>query len=341
MNIEKEVFQKYSPDFKKLIQYGFKQNNDKYEYEKLFLNKTFKAMISISKSEEVFGTVYDMESKDEFLPLRTDNQQGAFVGKVREEYRKLLTDIRDKCFKENYFVFPQANRIANAIIKKYGDKPDFMWKEFPNYAVFKNPDNGKWYGIVMNTNRSNFGFENNIPIEIVVIKQDKTKIPELLKQKGYYPAWHMNKKSWITIILDDTLPDKEILNLIENSHSMTVGTKKEWIVPANPKYFDLEAAFHKENEIIWKQSSNINKGDITYMYVTAPISAILYKCKVTEVNIPYDYKDKNLKITKVMKIKLLKRYDKNFMNFEKLNKYGITTIRGQRTCPEELCNILK
>ena len=41
-----------------------------------------------------------------------------------------------------------------------------------------------------------------------------------------------------------------------------------------------------------------------FMYVGAPVSAILYKCKVTEVDIPYDYEDKNLKITALMNIKL-------------------------------------
>ncbi len=30
------------------------------------------------------------------------------------------------------------------------------------------------------------------------------------------------------------------------------------------------------------------------MYVAVPVSAILYKCKVTETNIPYDYQDGSL-----------------------------------------------
>ena len=32
------------------------------------------------------------------------------------------------------------------------------------------------------------------------------------------------------------------------------------------------------------------------MYVGAPVSAILYKCKVTETDIPYRYSDENLTI---------------------------------------------
>ena len=82
-------------------------------------------------------------------------------------------------------------------------------------------------------------------------------------------------------------------------------------------------------------------GDTAYMYVGAPISAVLYKCAVTAVDIPYDYADENLKISKVMKIKLLKKYAKDFMSFTKLNEYGVKTVRGPRICPPNLVAALK
>jgi len=106
--------------------------------------------------------------------------------------------------------------------------------------------------------------------------------------------------------------------------------KGEWIVPANPKYYDIINAFNKTDTIIWKQSNNIWAGDIVYLYAAAPISAILYKCEVLETDIPYEYKDKNVAMKKVMKIKLLKRYKQDKFTFEKLNKYGIKWVRGPR-----------
>jgi len=63
-------------------------------------------------------------------------------------------------------------------------------------------------------------------IEVINIKLDKEEIIELLKKDGFYPAWHMNKKSWITLILDETLSDKKIMEYIEESHSYTVKKKK-------------------------------------------------------------------------------------------------------------------
>lgn len=35
-----------------------------------------------------------------------------------------------------------------------------------------------------------------------------------------FPGFHMNKKHWYTIILDERMKDEEILSLIEESHSL-------------------------------------------------------------------------------------------------------------------------
>lgn len=52
------------------------------------------------------------------------------------------------------------------------------------------------------------------------MKQDFQKIPDLLKKKGFYPAYHMNKKNWVTIILDDTLSDTEIMQYVKTSYRL-------------------------------------------------------------------------------------------------------------------------
>ena len=221
MTIENDVFKKYTPDFNKLIEYGFSKNKTVYRYEKLFKNNEFKAVVEITKEGIVRGKVIELENNEEFLPLKVETQQGAFVGVIREEYKTILTDIRNSCFSKNYFIFPQSNRITNLIIKKYGDGPNFMWEQFENYGVFKNANTNKWYGIIMNINYSKLGLDNKNPVEVINVKLDKDEIQNLLKKDGYYPAWHMNKKSWITITLDETLSDVEIMNLIEESYSYT------------------------------------------------------------------------------------------------------------------------
>ena len=78
------------------------------------------------------------------------------------------------------------------------------------------------------------------------------------------------------------------------------------------------------------------------MYVAAPVSAILYKCKVTETDIPFSYDDGNLHMKALMKIKLQKRYKPTGFTFEKLrNEYGIFAVRGPRSVPHSLSEALK
>lgn len=225
MSIESEIFLKHSPDSEKLKEYEFIQKSKLYIYEKEFI-VGFLAKISVSLKGGISGIVYDVENNDEYLPLRIENQEGAFVGKVREAYIKLLTDIREKCFCENFFVSAQGNRIAKLIREQYDDKPLFLWEDSPTTGVFKNPKSGKWYGIIMYIPRTKISERTDDWVEVINLKLDKDEIQKLLKKEGFYPAYHMNKKMWITITLDETLKDDEIMNYVEKSYLYTVKKTK-------------------------------------------------------------------------------------------------------------------
>lgn len=334
MDIENEIFKRTKLNMDSLIPYGFIKNKEVYKYSKIFM-KSFRADIVIDGQGIVTGKVYDLNVDDEYINLRIENQTGEFVNSVREEYKNILKDIREHCFENLYFITEQANRISNKIIKMYGDEPEFLWVKFPGYGVFRNPNNQKWYGAIMNIDKSKIDKKATGEVEVINLKLDEEEIPILLKKKGFYPSYHMNKKNWITITLDNTLSDEEIIEYVSISHKYTE-TPKEWIVPANPKFYNIINCFNDRDIIEWKQSSNIKVGDIVYLYVADPYSAILYKCEAIEVNIPYEYEDKNVSMKRVMKMKLLEKYDKEKYAFSKLNEYGIKAIRGPRSVPEKL-----
>lgn len=221
MSIEHKIFKKFTPDFKKIVEYGFKKYKDGYLIEKLFKNGEFRAVVKILDSGEVRGVVYEVESGEEFLPLRVEFNQGAFVGQIREEYENILKDIRRNCFNEKIFLYSQANRVANFVLEKYGDEPKFLWDKFPVCGVFRNPENAKWYGLIANIDRSKLDKTQKGEIEVMNIKLEEGKIQELLSEKSFYPAWHMNKKTWITVVLDETVADKTVFELLDESHRLT------------------------------------------------------------------------------------------------------------------------
>ena len=218
MYIESEIFKKSKVIINKLVKYGFKKEKDNYVYETLFFNDSFKAIIKVNKDGKVIGSVIDIESNEEYLGLRIEGLSG-FASKVKEEYINILNDIKNNCFEGKYFIFDQSNRITKYIKDKYNNDPEFLWDKYDDTGVFRNSNSGKWYGIIMNIDISKLD-KGSGEIEVLNVKIDENKIPELIKQKGYYEAYHMNKKYWISIILNDTLSDEDIISLIDESFKL-------------------------------------------------------------------------------------------------------------------------
>lgn len=218
MNIEKDIFKRTIVNFKQIEPYGFKKGNNKYIFEKKFLKNDFKAIITIDDKGIISGKVIDLQINEEYTNINTE-MTGEFINKVRESYKDILIDIRNKCFENKYFIFDQSNRINKYIKDKYNNEPEFLWNKFPGYAVYRNEKNKKWYGIIMNLDMSKLN-NGTGETEIINIKLDENKIKKLLKQKGFYEAYHMSKKDWISIILNDTLKDDEIISLLNESYEL-------------------------------------------------------------------------------------------------------------------------
>jgi len=227
MTIENEVFKKFDIDVSKLTKYGFIKKSDVYVYAKTFKDGEFKAIITINSKGEISGKVFDLENNEEYLPLRVENNQSSYASIVKAAYIEILEDIRKECSTPKYFIFPQSNRITNLIKEKYGNEPEFLWEKFQGSGVFRNPETEKWYLAILDVDRSKLQAGKKGLIEVADIKLAPEKIQELIMQNGFYPAYHMNKKSWITIILDETLPDETIMKYIDISHELTTSKKKK------------------------------------------------------------------------------------------------------------------
>lgn len=346
MRLEDDVFKKTHPDFTRLVSFGFVKSGNAYSYSEDIMAGTFRADIRVALDGRLSLRLLERALDEEYLAIHITAHRGNYVSQVREACRELLEKIRDNCFVKEPFLFPQTNRLTRLIAEKYGDAPEHLWTKLPGYAVFRNPDSKKWYGIVMNIDGLKIKREAGEK-EILNLKAGADRVPDLLTEKGILPAYHSNRKNWMTLILDDTLSDERIMQLVGQSRALAgqgtqvASEKREWLVPANPKYFDLEKAFRENPQILWKQSTGIAAGDTVYIYVASPVSAITYRCRVLETGLPYDYKDGNLTIRKVMKIELEKRYDPAQFPFNDLKKYGVHAVRGPRLIPSALHDALE
>ncbi len=203
-------------------EYGFKKDKSLYKYSKNIMNNDFRVDIVINEDGIVKGKVFDLAFGEEYTNFRIEGNKGAFANQIKEEFKNLLKDIRSNCFIRKTFIYEQSNRIASLIKEKYGDNPEFEWKKFPGYATFKNKNSKKWYGIIMNIDKNKLDEKSTGKVEIINIKLNPNEIKDLLKLDGFYPAYHMNKKNWISVILNNTVSDLIIMKLIEKSYAYTI-----------------------------------------------------------------------------------------------------------------------
>ena len=222
--IEETVFSRKRWIESKMLAYGFHKANKTYILEKPFLDGDFKTVLSVTPKGQVTGKVIDTITQDEYYQLRQETATGPYVNRVRSAYRSLLTDIADSCCSDVLFASSQANRLTQAILDHFQVKPDFPWEHssrYQSYGAFRHRSNRKWFALIMNVKREVLDRDGNTsPIDILNVKIPPAQGDELRQIPGIYPAYHMNHKTWISIVLDETLPDEKIWELIDTSYQL-------------------------------------------------------------------------------------------------------------------------
>ena len=165
----------------------------------------------------------DLANEDEYILVDIQDSTGEFVGKVRAEYENKLQNIIIKCTKPNVFKSKQAKKIIEYIKEKYNNELEYLWKKFPSNAVWRNKQNNKWYGILLTLSKTKLEkIDSDEIIEIIDLRYQKDKIKDLIDNDKIYPGYHMNKNSWITIKLDNSVDTKKIFKLIDNSYMLSI-----------------------------------------------------------------------------------------------------------------------
>lgn len=226
--------------------------------------------------------------------------------------------------------------------------PEYPWQRSPESAVLRH-GNGKWYGLIMQIPREKLGLDDDTVCDVLNLKCDPLMLGSMLMQTGFFPAYHMNKNSWLTVLLDGSVPDERVLSALQMSYALVAGKSggrqrtqpKAWLVPANPKYENLAETLAVTHESYWKQSGKFIVGDTIYIYEGKPIGAVTYACEVTAINIPYHYNQGGLHMDTVIHMKLLTVYDRAQFPLERLRDFGVASVRGPRGVPDELLAALE
>lgn len=109
----------------------------------------------------------------------------------------------------------------------YGTEPEYLWMDTPDAAVLRHAANQKWYGVFLTVTADKLGRNSHEPLDLLDIKGDPDDIVHLREMAGFAPAYHMNKKHWLTVILPE-VPDKEmVFRLIDKSYALIAPKRRK------------------------------------------------------------------------------------------------------------------
>ena len=213
-------FKNKRANVEKLIKYGFQAVGDGYAYQTAIVDGQFRLSVVLNGNGEMETELYDVVSEDIYTLHLVENAVGAYVGRVRAEYGAVLHDIEANCFDTDVFKQDLTRKILSYAREKYGDEPEYLWNDLPDAAVVRRNDTKKWYVLLMTVLPKRLGLDGDQPIEIVDLRFDVEELPQKVDGKHYFYGYHMNKKHWITILLDGSVPLEEILSYIDKSYML-------------------------------------------------------------------------------------------------------------------------
>ena len=107
----------------------------------------------------------------------------------------------------------------------YGTAADYPFDEDFETAVFRHAGNRKWYAIMMRVPRRKFGIDSDEVVDVVNLKLPLEMFGSFDAADGVYPAYHMNKLHWISVLLPDAADDL-VEFLVNASYEATRDKKK-------------------------------------------------------------------------------------------------------------------
>lgn len=95
----------------------------------------------------------------------------------------------------------KREEIFEYVKNQYGTVPEYLWETSPKSAVLRHK-NGKWYAVLMQVEKSRLGLEEESMVDIINVKCEPDMVGLLTQTYGFLSGYHMNKKYWITMLLD-------------------------------------------------------------------------------------------------------------------------------------------
>lgn len=211
-----EQLANYELNEKKAIAFGCEvQATGEFKYSQLIASDAFRALVEFTYATMEVKLI-DTSTEEAYTLLDIPSSDGPFVTAIRHEVDVLVQHILDQCFD-----FKNTKQtILDYMVAHYGTEPEAPWQKYPQYLTFKTEKSKKWYAVYMNIPFTSLGLDRRGEANIINVKVNLEDVEAYVDGKNFFPAYHMNKKHWLTILLHKESPLDIVKVLIDKSYTL-------------------------------------------------------------------------------------------------------------------------
>ena len=196
-----------------LINFGFQFEDNILVFKRNILNDVFRMEIKlISTDFEI--EVYDLDFNEVYSLFSVDSANGEIVTAIREEVKDVLEKIL--CLESVIY-----EDVLRYVKERYNSTTVKPFKTNPDIKALVTTKN-KWYALFLDVEYNKLQKDSLVDskVKIINLKDISSKISAITDNRNIFPAYHMNKNHWISVVLDNNIDIEYIKELIELSYNL-------------------------------------------------------------------------------------------------------------------------
>ena len=205
--------EKYKLSEDKLIDFGFQFEENILVFQKNILNDAFRMEIRLVSTDFEIE-IYDLDFNEVYSLFSVDSASGEIVTAIREEVKDVLEKILclESVIYENVLRYVKE-RYNSTTVKPFKTNPDIK-----ALVTIKN----KWYALFLDVEYSKLQKDSLVDskVKIINLKHLSSEISTVINNRNVFPAYHMNKNHWISVVLDNNIDTEYVKELIEISYNL-------------------------------------------------------------------------------------------------------------------------
>lgn len=205
--------EKYKLSEDRLIDFGFQFEENILVFQKNILNDAFRMEIRLVSTDFEIE-IYDLDFNEVYSLFSVDNANGEIVTAIREEVKDVLEKIL--CLESVIY-----EDVLRYVKERYNSTTVKPFKTNPDIKALVTTKN-KWYALFLDVEYSKLQKDSLVDskVKIINLKHLSSEISTVINNRNVFPAYHMNKNHWISVVLDNNIDIEYVKELIELSYNL-------------------------------------------------------------------------------------------------------------------------